>query len=105
MWLKGLAKGFGAYVGNEMLLVSDSKRAYQLAHLILSLSLSLLCLIFISFAFCSYAGASGSTLGKISLFHIHHFTASVFTTKQVLSSLIHCRSRLPSNKLCLCIER
>lgn len=41
-----LAKGSGAYVGNEMLPVSDSKRAYQLAF---PHSLSLHTLLFISF--------------------------------------------------------
>lgn len=80
-------------MGNEMLLVSDSKRAYQLAS-----SHSLPYFTFLSC--CSYTGASGSSLGGISLLYIHQFySASVFATKQVVSSMMRCLSGCSSNKL------
>ena len=37
MWRKGLPKWFVVYMGNEMLLVSDCKMAYQLASFLFSL--------------------------------------------------------------------
>lgn len=65
-----VAKGFGAYMGNEMLLVSDGKKAYQLA---CSHSLSPSTLHFFCLSLCHCTVASGGTVGGISPFHIHHF--------------------------------
>lgn len=73
MWPKGLAEGFGANVGNEMLLDSDSKSRYQLASLFFPSS------IFIFFP----SSATQKLQGKISFCRIHHFhSASEFATKQ-----------------------
>lgn len=96
-----MAKGFEAHVGNEALLVSDSKRPYQLAS---PHSLSPYLLYFLSAATLGLQAA----LWEKYLFYIHHFySASVFITKQVLSSLIHCWFWLSLNKLqhCRCMER
>lgn len=75
------AKVFGACVGNEMLLVSDSKRAYQLAppHS-LTLSLPLPTLLFYFLSLCCSTKASGGTLGKnISLSYSSFFTLPLYS--------------------------
>lgn len=79
LWQKGLEKLFRVNLGNEILLASDSKRAYQLA----SSHPHLTSLPFL-------AAASQGLQAALCCFHIHHFSsASIFTTKQLLSCEIH----------------
>lgn len=63
MWPECLAEGFGANVGNEMLLGSDSKSRYQLASLFFPSSILIL----------FPSSATQKLQGKISFCRIHHF--------------------------------
>lgn len=89
-----LWKGLGAYVGNEMLLVSDSKRPYQLS--------------FPSFPpplFFATTQRLQAALWEKFLSYSSFLLCLLIHRKTILSSLILCWVRLFSHKLCLWMDR